>query len=87
MTEILVEMRRPSVPMSGDLAQALMKDETLQSSTGGFPPPWLSKVESLLAMTGDARRDALVIFSHQLAWIFGHACCATNRVRTARQSG
>jgi hypothetical protein len=24
-------------------------------------------------MTGDARRDALVIFSHQLVWIYGHA--------------
>jgi hypothetical protein len=57
----------------GNLAQALMKDETLKSSTGGFSPPWLSKVESLLGMTGDARRDALVIFSHQLAWIYGRA--------------
>jgi hypothetical protein len=30
-------------------------------------------VESLLGMAGDARRDALVIFSHQLVWIYSHA--------------
>jgi hypothetical protein len=46
----------------GKLAQALMKDEGLESSAGGFPRQWLYKVESLLGMAGDARRDALVIF-------------------------
>jgi hypothetical protein len=57
----------------GKLAQALMKDERLGSSAGGFPPPWLCKVDDLLGMAGAARRDALVIFSHQLLWIYGHA--------------
>ena len=57
----------------GNLAQALMKDKGLKSSAGGFSSSWLRKAESLLSMTGDARRDALVIFSHQLAWIYGHA--------------
>ena len=50
-----------------------MKDEGLKSSAGGFSSSWLRKAESLLSMAGDARRDALVIFSHQLAWIYGHA--------------
>jgi hypothetical protein len=57
----------------GKLAQAVMKDESLESSAGGFPRRWLCKAESLLSMTDDARRDALVIFSHQLVWIYGHA--------------
>jgi hypothetical protein len=57
----------------GNLAQALMKDESLESSAGGLPSSWLRKAESLLDLTGDARRDALVIFSSQLAWIYGHA--------------
>jgi hypothetical protein len=57
----------------GKLAQALMKDESLKSSAGGFPVSWLCKLESLMSMAGDARRDALVIFSHQLVWIYGHA--------------
>jgi SIR2-like domain len=57
----------------GKLAQALMKDESVKSSGGGFPTLWLCKAESLLSMAGDARRDALVIFSHQLVWIYGHA--------------
>jgi hypothetical protein len=57
----------------GSLAQALMKDKGLEASPDGFPRPWLCKVESLLSMAGDARRDALVIFSHQLVWIYGHA--------------
>jgi hypothetical protein len=57
----------------GNLAQALMKDESLESSAGPFLPSWLSKVESLLGITGDAHRDALVIFSHQLVWIYGRA--------------
>src|SRR5262249_54067306 len=57
----------------GKLAQALMKDESLESSAGGFAPSWLCKVEDLLGMAGAARRDALVIFSHQLIWIYSHA--------------
>jgi hypothetical protein len=51
----------------GNLAQALMKDESLES----LPPSWLCKAERLLTMAGDPRRDALVIFSHQLVWIHG----------------
>jgi len=50
-----------------------MKDEGLKSSAGGFSSSWLRKAESLLSMAGDARRDALVIFSHQLAWIYVHS--------------
>jgi hypothetical protein len=50
-----------------------MKNEGLVSSPGGLSPSWLCKAESLLSMTGDARRDALVIFSHQLIWIYSHA--------------
>jgi hypothetical protein len=57
----------------GNLAQALMKDEVLESSVSQLRSSWLRKVESLLSTTGDARRDALVIFSHQLVWIYGHA--------------
>jgi hypothetical protein len=51
-----------------------MKDESLvESSAGEFPPSWLRKAENLLNLNGDARRDALVIFSHQLVWIYGRA--------------
>jgi hypothetical protein len=57
----------------GNLAQALMKDERLESSASGLPPSWLCKAESLLSMAGDARCDALAIFSHQLVWLYGHA--------------
>ena len=57
----------------GKLAQALMKDESMKSSTDGFPRRWLCKLENLLSLAGDAHRDALVIFSQQLVWIYGHA--------------
>jgi hypothetical protein len=57
----------------GNLAQALLKDETLNSLAARFPLSWLRNAESLLAVAGDAHRDALVIFSSQLIWIYGHA--------------
>jgi hypothetical protein len=57
----------------GNLAQALMKDENLEPSAGELPPSWICKAEGLLSMPGDARRDALVIFSHRLVWIYVHA--------------
>ena len=59
----------------GKLAQALMKDKGLESSADGFPQRWLRKLESLLSSAGDARCDALVMFSQQLVWIYGHAPC------------
>ena len=36
----------------------------------GFPRPWLIHVEELLALEGDLRRHALVIFSSHLRWFF-----------------
>jgi hypothetical protein len=57
----------------GNLAQALMKDERLECSASGLSPLWLCKAKGLLGLAGDARRDALVIFSHQLVWIYGRA--------------
>ena len=38
----------------GKLAQALMKDGSLQSSAGEFPASWLCKVESLLGIAGSS---------------------------------
>ena len=36
----------------------------------GFPPSWLAHVEKLLALPGDLRRHAIVIFAHNLSWFF-----------------
>jgi hypothetical protein len=50
-----------------------MKHEGLEASASGLPPSWLCEAESILSIADDARRDALVIFSHQLIWIYGRA--------------
>ena len=36
----------------------------------GFPAPWIHRVEELLALEGDLRRYALVIFAFNLNWFF-----------------
>jgi hypothetical protein len=57
---------------AGKLAQALMGDpqcEGLERGQG-FPASWLSRVTNLLALGGDARRHALVMFAHGLNWFF-----------------
>jgi hypothetical protein len=56
----------------GKLAQVLFKDPRHDNLTRetGFPQAWLRHVESLLLLTNDARRYALVLFSHNLNWFF-----------------
>ena len=57
---------------AGKLAQALMDDPSkaeLKIGTG-FPEPWIKCVEDLLALKGDARRYALVMFTFNLNWFF-----------------
>lgn len=55
---------------TGRVAEALfddpVKDDLLTGQ--GLPKAWSAMVESLLALPGDLRRHAIVIFSHQLSW-------------------
>ena len=54
----------------GKLAQTLMKDEARLPTEAGFPVAWLARGDDLLTLPGDARRDAIVIFSHQVNWLY-----------------
>jgi hypothetical protein len=56
----------------GKLAEALMNDpQTEGLKTGnGFPVPWITRVNELLSLEGDLRRQALVILSYRLNWLF-----------------
>lgn len=57
---------------TGKLAEALFDDPQKDdlSEKAGFPVVWLQYVEMLLALPGDLRRHALVIFAHNLSWFF-----------------
>ncbi len=57
---------------TGDIAEALFDDPQKNDlkARQGFPQKWLHHVEKLLALPGDLRRHALVIFAHNLSWFF-----------------
>ena len=59
----------------GKLAQALLKDPAVQE--GGFSEAWLGRAESLLAIDGAVRCDALVMFAHHVGWFYRHASAWT----------
>ena len=54
----------------GKLAQALLKDPN--AGANGPPPIFLERADALLSLGGAARRDALVIFAHQVRWLYHH---------------
>jgi len=45
------------------------QNKGLKAGTG-FPPVWISRVDDLLSLDGDLRREALVIFCSNLSWFF-----------------
>lgn len=55
---------------TGRVAEALFDDPVKNDLLAGqgLPKAWSAMVESLLALPGDLRRHAIVIFSHQLSW-------------------
>lgn len=55
---------------TGRVAEALFDDPVKNDLLAGqgLPTAWSAMVESLLALPGDLRRHAIVIFSHQLSW-------------------
>ena len=57
---------------AGKLAQCLMKDPIKNDLKDGkgFPATWIGHVEELLALEGDLRRHALVMFVFNLEWFF-----------------
>lgn len=57
---------------AGKLASLLMKDPATKGLDAGqgFPEAWTKKVEQLLALPGDMRRHALVMFGFQITWLF-----------------
>ncbi len=57
---------------AGKLAQTLMHDPARNGSGDGegFPRSWTGRVEDLLALNGDPRRHALVIFTFNLNWFY-----------------
>jgi len=57
---------------AGKIAQALFDDPRKNNLElgRGFPTAWQAHVEKLLALPGDARRHAIVIFSFNLNWFF-----------------
>jgi hypothetical protein len=57
---------------TGDIAEALFDDPQKNNlkASQGLPKKWLAHVEKLLALQGDLRRHALVIFSFNLSWFF-----------------
>lgn len=56
----------------GNLAELALSINLVPSPEAGqgFPRPWLTRIEELLALPGDARRYALVIVAFQLHWFF-----------------
>jgi hypothetical protein len=57
---------------TGQIAQAIFHDPKQDNlkEGAGFPPDWLKHVEELLALTGELRCHALVVFLHQLNWFY-----------------
>lgn len=57
---------------TGKLAEAVFDDPQINdlSEGAGFPDTWLGYVEKMLALPGDLRRHALVIFAFNLSWFF-----------------
>jgi hypothetical protein len=55
---------------AGKLAEVLIKDPT--AGANGPHESWLMRADSLLNLGGTARRDAIVIFVHQLPWLYHH---------------
>jgi len=57
---------------AGKIAQALFEDPRKNDLKPGqrFPTAWLAQVDRLLALPGDARRHAVVIFAFNLNWLF-----------------
>jgi hypothetical protein len=57
---------------TGKIAQALFKDPRTNVVTigGGFPDEWLAQVNKLFSLKAELRRHALVIFAHNLNWLF-----------------
>lgn len=56
----------------GKLAECLFNDSRIASmkSNEGLPSEWISSAERLLSLPGDLRRYSLVIFLHNLEWIY-----------------
>ncbi len=56
----------------GKMAQLLMDDPAKNDLEirKGFPATWIGRVEELLALEGDLRRHALVMFAFNLNWFF-----------------
>ena len=56
----------------GKLAESLMDNPAKDHLEigKGFPPTWIGRVEELLALEGDLRRHALVMFAFNLNWFF-----------------
>ncbi len=57
---------------TGFVSQALFDDPVKNGLLlgQGLPKVWSGMAESLLALPGDLRRHAIVIFSHQLSWFY-----------------
>ena len=57
---------------TGKIAQAFFKDLRTKNfkKEQGFPKDWIHHVEGLLALAGDLRRFAIVIFTHNLNWFY-----------------
>ena len=57
---------------TGKLAQAILNDPNAkEKSETGFSREWLERVRrKTLSLTGDARRHALVMFSHSITWFY-----------------
>jgi hypothetical protein len=56
----------------GNLARALMSDPAINKLKPGdcFPEWWKMRSDELLLLSGNSRRHALAIFSHNLVWLF-----------------
>lgn len=56
----------------GKIAQALFQDPASSglNANAGLPSEWTEQVERLLHLPNDLRRHALVIFSHNLNWLY-----------------
>lgn len=55
----------------GQIALAILQDSRLEQVEGDVDPSanWLAKLERLLNLTGDPRRHAVAIISHNLGWL------------------
>ena len=57
---------------TGKIAQTFLKDPRTKvvKKEQGLPKDWLRHVEGLLGLDGDLRRFAMVIFTHDLNWLY-----------------